>query len=137
MAMQAGIRPFFHDSIETPNPGLRRNDVVECAIRLSSDAEMQALNAQFRGKDKPTNVLSFPSDEPGYLGDIIFARETIEQEAAEQGKSVEAHLQHLVVHGVLHLLGHDHEDDTDAEKMEALEIEILKSLGIANPYAVA
>ena len=117
-------------------------DSVSLTIQLSDDATIRALNADFRGKDKPTNVLSFPSGEwpPAkganeiFLGDIILARETIQREAAEQGKAFTDHLTHLVVHGVLHLLGHDHEVEAEAEKMERLEIEILSSLAIANPY---
>lgn len=112
-------------------------EAAECVIQLSDDASVQRLNAQFRGQNKPTNVLSFSSDEPGYLGDIIFARETIEREAMEQGKNLPDHLTHLVVHGVLHLMGHDHLDEAEAEEMEAIEIMVLKSLGIANPYLVA
>ena len=107
------------------------------AIALSTDAEVAALNAQFRGKAKPTNVLSFPAGDgapQGFLGDIILAQETVMQEAADQGTPVHHHVQHLVVHGLLHLLGYDHETPADAERMEALEIRILEMLGVANPY---
>lgn len=118
-------------------------------IRLSDDAEVQELNAQFRGKDKPTNVLSFPFaprlwHEGGLrqrevkdvtLGDMILAYETCAAEAKSQKKTMADHLQHLVVHGVLHLIGFDHEDDEEAaERMEALEIEVLARFGVANPY---
>ncbi|MFT3732797.1 MAG: rRNA maturation RNase YbeY [Hyphomicrobium sp.] len=107
------------------------------SVALSSDAIVSDLNGRFRGKPKPTNVLSFPSGEgapPGQIGDIILGLETVEREAAEQGIPVAHHVQHLVVHGVLHLLGYDHLTAADAERMEAIEIAILSKLGIANPY---
>jgi probable rRNA maturation factor len=107
------------------------------SIALSSDDEVTALNAQFRGKAKPTNVLSFPAGDgtpEGFLGDIILAQETVMQEAAGQGTPLNHHVQHLVVHGILHLLGYDHETPGEAERMEALEIRILETLGVANPY---
>jgi probable rRNA maturation factor len=151
----------------------------EVSIKWCDDAEIQILNHQFRGMNKPTNVLSFPANntfthvcsEPVgeraispcahsaltsdarlwrdgascesqktfteaniYLGDIAISLETIVREAKEQGKTVNDHLTHMVVHGVLHLLGYDHEHDEEAEIMEALEIKILKQLGITNPY---
>jgi rRNA maturation RNase YbeY len=112
----------------------------EACIALSSDAHVQMLNAGFRGKDKPTNVLSFPAPESPValttkpLGDIVIARETVEREAAERGIPFPDHLRHLTVHGLLHLLGYDHETDGDAFEMESLETDILARLGIPDPY---
>lgn len=110
----------------------------ELSIVLADDPFVQNLNKTYRNKDKPTNVLSFPQDEPQenikILGDIILAFETIAREAQEQNKTFHDHTIHLTVHGVLHLLGHDHETDDEAEIMEALEIAILQELGIKNPY---
>lgn len=117
------------------------------SIRIVSRRESQTLNAQYRHKDAPTNVLSFPADQSlpwpdallaeigaPPLGDIAICTEVVQHEAAEQGKPVIAHFAHMVVHGVLHLLGHDHISNADAERMEALEIDILQQLGYANPY---
>ena len=116
----------------------------DLSIRMVDLAESQQLNADYRGKDKPTNVLSFPSDVPehmaemiGYLplGDLVVCWPVVQAEAAEQQKAVLDHLCHLTVHGVLHLLGYDHEtSDADAEEMEALEVEILEKLAVGNPY---
>ncbi len=102
---------------------------------------VRTLNRDHRGKDKPTNVLSFPIGNAGgvdaaptMLGDVVLACETVMAEAAAQGKSVADHLRHLVVHGVLHLTGHDHEDDAEAERMERLETRVLADLGVGDPY---
>lgn len=104
-------------------------------VALSDDRRVQALNRRDRKKDKPTNVLSYPSGEKAFLGDIVLARQTVWREAREQKKTPADHLAHLVVHGTLHLLGHDHEtSDGDADRMEALERRILKRLGVADPY---
>ena len=108
-------------------------------ILLANDAKLRALNASFRGKDKPTNVLSFPSassDEP-YLGDVALGHGVVAREARAQGKTLAAHAAHLVIHGVLHLTGHDHEKPNDAQVMEVLETGLLAQLGIADPYAPA
>lgn len=114
---------------------------AEMTVRFTTNEEVQTLNRDFRGKDKPTNVLSFPFDVPDFLideepilGDIIIAMPVIEAEALEQGKSVQDHLAHMTIHGTLHLLGFDHIEDEEAEEMEALEIKILSALGIDNPY---
>ncbi|HEY8268152.1 MAG TPA: rRNA maturation RNase YbeY [Xanthobacteraceae bacterium] len=113
---------------------------VEIGVVLTDDAKMRTLNRTWRGKDSATNVLSFPapaggSAEPRLLGDVVLAYETIAREAAEQRISARDHLAHLTVHGMLHLLGHDHENDRDAEIMERLEREILARLGVPDPYA--
>jgi probable rRNA maturation factor len=106
-------------------------------ILLADDAAVAKLNVQFRGKAGPTNVLSFPApaNPEGQIGDIALAYGVCAREAAEQGKTLEDHLCHLAVHGVLHLLGYDHEEDGEAEAMEALERSILETLGVADPYA--
>lgn len=120
---------------------------VEIAIVLADDGMVRELNRRYRGQDKPTNVLSFPGQEgglaacphgpdapPAMLGDIILASGTVFAEADSQGKPVADHLRHLVVHGVLHLLGFDHEADDEAERMEAVEKTVLGGLGIPDPY---
>jgi probable rRNA maturation factor len=105
-------------------------------ILLADDAKLEALNARFRGKPKPTNVLSFPAGSDAYLGDVAIAYGVTAQEAQACGKSIHDHALHLAVHGVLHLLGYDHESAREARIMEPLEIAILAKLGIADPYAV-
>jgi probable rRNA maturation factor len=121
---------------------------VEISVRLTDDAEVQTLNAQYRQKDKPTNVLSFPmvqadlldtigqnsDDGEVLLGDIVLAYETCAREAAEKGISLQDHATHLIVHGTLHLLGYDHMVGMEAEAMEAIEIDALAALGLADPY---
>lgn len=120
------------------------SSAAELSVLLANDTFVQSLNRKFRGKDKPTNVLSFPNaptpagalyEEPSSLGDIALAFETVKAEAQTQGKSFDDHLAHLVVHGVLHLLGYDHIDDKDAEKMEKRERELLERFDIADPYS--
>jgi probable rRNA maturation factor len=110
----------------------------ELTLLLSDDARLQSLNAGFRGKDKPTNVLAFPAaaNADGYLGDVAIAFRTAEREAAEAGKPLAAHAAHLAVHGILHLLGYDHVRAGDARIMEPLETDILSELGIPDPYAL-
>lgn len=115
----------------------------EVAVVLADNRLSRQLNRTWRGKDQPTNVLSFsaagsgPMAAPRLLGDVVLAGGVVAAEAAAQGKRLSAHLTHLVVHGVLHLLGHDHERGRDAQRMEAIEIRILRRLGIANPYEAA
>ncbi len=117
---------------------------IELSLVLADDAAVQGLNRDYRGKDRPTNVLSFPAwaehdlpipGEPAALGDVVLALETVLAEAAAQGKAPADHLAHLTVHGVLHLLGYDHETDAGAAAMEALEVRVLAGLGVPNPYA--
>ena len=118
---------------------------AELAVMLTDDPGIRTLNSNWRGIDKPTNVLSFPAlqgegarkpgDAPRMLGDIAIAYETTRREADAEGKLFEHHLSHLAIHGFLHLIGYDHENDADAEEMEALETEILEQLGIPDPYA--
>jgi probable rRNA maturation factor len=104
-------------------------------VALADDKDVRVLNKRDRRKDKPTNVLSYPSGERAFLGDIVLARQTVWREAKAQKKSPADHVAHLVVHGVLHLLGRDHErSEADAERMEALERRVLAKLGIADPY---
>lgn len=114
---------------------------AEITLRLVDEAEIQALNKQYRGKDKPTNVLSFPAEIPAevtlelpFFGDIILCVPVIQQEACEQKKPELAHWAHMVVHGILHLLNYDHMSDQDAKIMEEKEILILKTLNFTNPY---
>jgi len=139
VAAALGLTPFAELVDAAP--------LVEVAVRLTDDAEVHKLNRDFRGRDKPTNVLSFPQvqldllesldnsdDGEILLGDIVLARETCAREAEEKGISIEAHATHLIVHGALHLVGYDHMDDVAAGAMEALEVKALASLGIANPY---
>jgi probable rRNA maturation factor len=104
-------------------------------VALADDRRVRALNARDRKKDKPTNVLSYPSGERAFLGDVVLARQTVWREAKSQGKTPADHVAHLVVHGTLHLMGYDHETgEADAQRMEALERRILARLGIADPY---
>ena len=128
---------------------LRSDMILEVSVRFTSDAEVHALNRAYRGKDQPTNVLSFPMIEPDMLdhstaapelllGDVVLAHGVCAGEAAGKGIAVADHATHLVVHGLLHLLGHDHEtSDQDAEMMEAAERRALARLGLPDPYALS
>ncbi|WP_421315218.1 rRNA maturation RNase YbeY [Aeromonas veronii] len=112
---------------------------AEVTVRIVDEAESNELNLTYRGKDKPTNVLSFPFEAPPglelpLLGDLVICRQVVEREAEEQNKPLMAHWAHMVVHGSLHLLGYDHIEDEEAEEMEALERDIMQELGFADPY---
>ena len=114
-------------------------DEVEMTVRIVDEAESHELNLTYRGKDRSTNVLSFPFECPDevelpLLGDLVICRQVVEREAAEQEKSLMAHWAHMVVHGSLHLLGYDHIEDDEAEEMESLETQIMQGLGFDDPY---
>ena len=118
------------------------NGPAEVSVRIVAAAEIQGLNASYRQQDKPTNVLSFPADataqpggEPVLLGDVVVCAPVVRAEALEQGKPLADHWAHMLVHGTLHLLGYDHQADTEAARMEGLETTVLEGCGIANPYA--
>ncbi len=140
---------------QTPHAGLARVPaLVELSVKFADDAEVRQLNAAYRGKDRPTNVLSFPmvqgdlielvegpapdlaGDGELLLGDIILAHGVCAREAAEKGIAITTHATHLIVHGTLHLLGYDHIDDQQAEEMEEIERQALATLGISDPYAI-
>ena len=132
-------------ALATAAPGLK---AAELSVVLTDDEVVQELNRDYRGKDKPTNVLSFPQVTAGmlkaaardgdmvHLGDIVMAYQTVSREAKAQKKSFRGHYLHLLVHGVLHLLGHDHEVEKDAKKMEKLEVQIMAALGYDDPYLI-
>jgi len=138
------------DDGEPPSPGLirtwveaalnGRRDEAELTVRIVTAEEIQQLNRNYRHKDKPTNVLSFPFEKIDgidlpLLGDVVICAAVVAQEAQQQHKPLFDHWAHMVVHGVLHLLGYDHVDEVEAEAMESLEITVLQGLGVANPYA--
>jgi probable rRNA maturation factor len=142
----AGIVPVAAAAGRAALRALGRDpDLHELALLLCDDARIAGLNAEFRGRPTPTNVLSWPAlrapvpdpeqDEPLFLGDLALGYESCAREAADAGISLADHAAHLVVHGLLHLLGHDHAEEAEAEAMEALETKVLASMGIANPYS--
>ena len=117
-------------------------EVSELTVRIVDEEESQQLNSDYRGKEKPTNVLSFPFEAPAHielplLGDLVVCAQVVNREALEQNKTSEAHWAHMLLHGSLHLLGYDHIEDADAEEMESLEIEILNEMGFNNPYLIS
>lgn len=138
--IRAAVRAAFQ-----PPPEVSADKVIEVSILLDNDAALQALNKQWRDKDKPTNVLSFPApplpeailamEAERHLGDIALSYDTLAAEARAESKAIGDHLQHLVVHGMLHLQGHDHQTPDAADEMEDLERKILADLGISDPYA--
>ncbi len=119
-----------------------RREESELVIRIVDEVEITELNRNYRGKDKPTNVLSFPFEAPppvvsDLIGDLVVCAPVVAREAAEQGKALDAHWAHMVVHGVLHLLGYDHMEPADAQEMEALERQLLEAMGYDDPYGDA
>lgn len=136
------LKSLAEKTVEATLPARDRKKQI--TILFADDATLKSLNRDWRGKNKPTNVLSFPAaqnlklprGQAKPLGDIALAFETVKREAVQSGKTLKAHTTHLLVHGVLHLLGYDHMSDAEAELMEAREVKILKKLGIDNPYQV-
>ena len=136
------LRMLVDRVLEATLHGLEFDDVdSELSLVFTDDANIRTINAKWRHIDKATNVLSFPAfpiqpgQRPGpILGDIVIARETVQRESQEENKSFDDHLSHLIVHGLLHLTGYDHQNDEEAEQMESLERKILASLGISDPY---
>jgi probable rRNA maturation factor len=134
-------RPIARDTIAVAAESHGLSEGSDVSLCLADDAALRALNLRWRGIDKPTNVLSFPSAPPDRLGDattlgdIALAHETLAREAEDLGVSLADHYRHLLVHGFLHLIGYDHETEAEAERMEALETRILTRLGVGDPYA--
>ncbi len=134
----AGI-PSIEDFQRWVDAALAEHDGAQLTVRVVDEDEITELNRTYRNKDKPTNVLSFPFEAPAeielaLLGDIVICAKVVQDEAAEQGKPLQAHWAHMVIHGCLHLLGYDHLEDQEAESMEGVEISLLADLGYANPY---
>lgn len=136
-----GLEPLTQDCVAASlaETGARLVEGCEVSVTFCDDAEIRELNAQWRDKDKPTNVLSFPTPGPlaarPLLGDIVIAYETVAREAVEQEKTLREHTAHMVIHGFLHLIGYDHETAAEAEEMESLERRIASRLGLRDPYA--
>jgi probable rRNA maturation factor len=132
-SLAAACQTAIADGAVLPGPP------AEVSLVFTDDAALRKLNRDWRGKDRPTNVLSFPQTQhlSGMMGDIVLGCETVRREAALEDKAIDAHIAHLVVHGFLHLLGYDHENAEDADHMERLEREGLSKIGIADPYAIS
>lgn len=135
---QSGL-PDVESLTRWANQGWQGEDESEVTLRIVDDDESATLNGQYRQKDRPTNVLSFPFEQPEGItvplaGDLVVCAGVVAREATEQGKTLDAHWAHMVIHGMLHLQGYDHIDDRDAEIMETLEIRLLAELGFSNPY---
>lgn len=141
-ALEAAPETFCQQAAEAVLQALDIRGPVEISIVLDNDAHVAALNEQYRNRHGPTNVLSFPGEDaaaarPGQaamIGDIVIARQTLLREAAAQNKMVRQHFMHLLVHGILHLLGYDHQNEAEAREMEGLETRILAGLNIPDPY---
>ncbi len=136
------LQAFAERAIAAASSCVKGPSAAALTILFTDDAHMQMLNGRFRGKDSPTNVLSFPAaaglsplQEPHHLGDLALGFETVFRESEDEGKPFDHHLSHLLIHGFLHLLGYDHVTPEQAEKMESLEKQALKSLAISDPYA--
>lgn len=137
--VEDGYLPSPEDLQVWTNLALQKDIVAQLSVRIVNEAESQAINKQYRGKDKPTNVLSFPLEMPEdigmyMLGDLLICAPVVEREALEQHKPIKAHWAHMVIHGMLHLQGYDHISDNEANEMESLEIQLLQQLGYDNPY---
>jgi probable rRNA maturation factor len=131
--------PSESDLQRWASAALESDAAREITIRIVDNDESQNLNSEYRGKDKPTNVLSFPFEAPEFieidlLGDLVICAPVVEQEANEQNKALNSHWAHMVIHGTLHLQGYDHIEDAEADEMEGIEIDIMKALGFNNPY---
>jgi probable rRNA maturation factor len=140
IATQQDSVPSKESFVSWSKAALRdEREQAEIVIRLVGEDEVQGLNREYRGKNRPTNVLSFPSNLPeivnsDLLGDLVICVPVVIREAQEQGKTPEAHWAHMVVHGVLHLIGYDHQNEDEAQTMERLEGEVMASLGFQDPY---
>ncbi|MFC4259538.1 rRNA maturation RNase YbeY [Marinobacter lacisalsi] len=138
-ATDAGDLPTDDQLVRWAQAGWQQTHDSEVTLRLVDDTESRSLNHQYRGKDRPTNVLSFPFEAPAGItvplaGDLVVCAPVVAREATEQNKTTEAHWAHMVIHGLLHLQGYDHIEDDEAEVMEALETRLLAKLGYGNPY---